>query len=70
MTEGQSEEAVGNYRRAVKMMPEDPVVIFNLAATLLEGSVDIDEAIVLYERTQRYNRCGSIPDDTSYHTVM
>jgi len=56
--EGNVLDAVRCHRRAVALKPNDFTYTFNLAVTLEEGDVDLDEAITLYTRALSLDSFG------------
>ena len=52
------EEALRCHRRAVELRPEDPIILFNLAVTLEDGDIDVEEAIRLYTRALKLDTQG------------
>jgi tetratricopeptide (TPR) repeat protein len=60
MRSGQLEEAMGHFRRALELAPDDEIVAYNVAEILFSAQ-DVDGAISYYEQALRIKKDWSKP---------
>lgn len=61
---GQKQEAIASYRKALSQMPDDPMILNNLAFLLTETGGDLNEALQLATTASRKSPNSAAVEDT------